>query len=257
MEWEDDAILLRARPFGESGQIVTVLTATHGRATALVRGGQSLRQRAMLGAGNELRVRWRGRLAQQLGYFTCEPMRNVAAAWFHDPVALAVIGAATALTDVGLPEQQPMPHVYQALRALLATETSQIWAPAYVRFELGLLQVLGYGLDLTRCAATGAQPPDVDLAYVSPKTGRAVTAAAGAAYHDKLLALPAFLWREGAVADAPAIAAGLVLTGHFLERYVMQQRPVAGGIQAALPAARQVLQNIFSAEGLAARENVA
>jgi DNA repair protein RecO (recombination protein O) len=151
-----------------------------------------------------------------LGSFACEPLRAHAAGLLDRAGALAALSSACALAEAVLPEREPHPSVYEATLALLEALAGERFAEAYVRWELALLAELGFGLDLARCAATGAND---GLAFVSPRTGRAVSAAAGEPYRDRLLALPAFL-----VSDAAALArdvlAGLNLTGHFLDRCV-------------------------------------
>jgi len=240
MDWTDDAIILSARKHGESAAIVHALTAGHGRHAGLVRGGAGRRQRGNLQAGNEVRLTWRGRLEEHLGHFTVEPVAARAARWLDDPGRLGGLTAAAAVVEAALPERENHPEVYDDFRALLdAFDEGEGWAEAYVRWELALLGDLGFGLDLGHCASTGTTE---DLIYVSPRSGRAVSAEAGAPYKDKLLRLPAFLTG----ADAPAredLAAGLSLTGHFLEHHVLEPH---GG---HLPPARLRLVDRLSLSG--------
>jgi DNA repair protein RecO (recombination protein O) len=217
MQWNDDAILLSARPFGENGLIVSLLTGNNGRHGGFVAGGQGRRQRPTWQSGNWLAVQWRARLAEQLGSVSGEVRTAFAARWMSDPGRLAALAAACALCDASLSDHGPQPQAYAGLLALIEALEQPDWSSLYVHWELGLLRVLGFGLDLSACAATGA---NVDLAYVSPRSGRAVGRAAGRPYHDRLLPLPAFL-AEGGAGDAAAVAAGLELTGHFLERHVL------------------------------------
>jgi DNA repair protein RecO (recombination protein O) len=217
MEWRDTGFVLAARRHGESGVIVELLTAEHGRHAGLVRGGQSPKMRAVLQLGNEVAATWRGRLAEHLGMLTCEPVRAHAARFLGDPDRLAGLAAATALIAAAVPEREPQPDVFTLFTSLIAALDSGLdWQARYVEWEKDLLAALGFGLDLGRCAVTGLT---TDLAYVSPRTGRAVSRAAGLRYHDKLLALPGFLWRDEA-ADRYQIALGMALTGHFLFHYV-------------------------------------
>src|SRR6266566_8473317 len=218
MEWRDTGFVLMTRRHGESALIVELLTREHGRHAGLVRGGQSPRRRALLQPGNKLAAAWRGRLPEHLGSFECELVEAHAARFLDDPDRLAALAAAAALLVTALPEREPNTELYETFAALLdALDSAQSWPQCYVAWECGLLAALGFGLDLGHCAVTGAAD---DLAYVSPRTGRAVSRAAGAAYHDKLLPLPDFLWR-----DAPArggdIAAGLALTRYFLLHHLL------------------------------------
>ncbi len=213
MEWDDTGFVLAARRHGESALIVELLTCEHGRHAGLVRGGQSPRRRAVLQPGNLVAARWRGRLPEHLGTLECELVEAHAARLLDEPDRLAALGAATALLVAALPEREPHADLYASFAALLgALDSPDGWGPAYVMWECGLLAALGFGLDLDRCAATGRRD---DLAYVSPRTGRAVSRDAGRAYHDKLLPLPAFLWCDAAAGPAD-IVAGLILTRHFL-----------------------------------------
>jgi DNA repair protein RecO (recombination protein O) len=218
MEWRDTGFVLMARRHGESALIVELLTREHGRHAGLVRGGQSPRRRALLQPGNKLTACWRGRLPEHLGSFDCELVEPHAARFLDDPDRLAALTAAVALLVIALPEREPNAELYEAFAALLAAlDSASSWPQCYVAWECGLLAALGFGLDLGHCAVTGAAD---DLAYVSPRTGRAVSRAAGAAYRDKLLPLPDFLWR-----DAPArggdIVAGLALTRYFLLHHLL------------------------------------
>jgi len=218
MQWTDAGFVVALRRHGESGAIVELLTRDHGRHLGLVRGGQSPKLRALLQPGNEVAASWRGRLSEHLGTVTCELLRAHAARLIDDADRLAGLAAATALVAATLPEREPHPDVFASFAGLLeALDSARDWQARYVEWECGLLAALGFGLDLTRCAVTGTA---VALAYVSPRTGRAVSYEAGRPYHDKLLPLPDFLWRD-ATADEVQIAAGLRLTGHFLLHHVL------------------------------------
>ncbi len=233
MEWTDEGLILSRRRLGESNAVVAAFTATHGRHLGLVRGGAGRRQGGVLQLGNVVELRWRARLDDHLGSYQCEPVAATAALILDDPGRLEALSACVALLDAVLPERQPHPELYAATRAVLAGLPEPRYAEDIVRWELGLLTALGYGLDLTRCAATGSQE---DLAFVSPRTGRAVSRAGGRAFADRLLVLPAFLLpgrgAEEAHARAAEVAAGLALAGHFIERFLL-----APGGQ-AMPAAR-------------------
>lgn len=218
MEWSDSGFILLARRHGESGAIVEVLTAAHGRHAGLVRGGQSPRRRALLQPGNEVAVTWRARLAEHLGTIECELVRAHAARYLDDPQRLAAVASAAALVAVALPEREPHADIHRSFAALIAAfDSSSGWAGTYVAWECDLLAALGFGLDLSCCAVTGVTE---DLVYVSPRTGRAVSREAGRPYRDKLLPLPDFLVRD-APADGAAIVAGLTLTGYFLHRHLL------------------------------------
>ncbi len=243
MEWIDEGIVLSARPHGENAAIVTLLTAEHGRHAGLVMGGQGQRARPNLQTGNHLTVRWRARTTDQLGHYSIDLSNNYTALWLDDYEILGIVASAAAVTEAALPERQPMPGVYAALRALLELRDADLWGPSYVKWELGLLQALGYGLDLTQCAGGGSAD---DLAYISPRTGRAVSRSAGSPYHDKLFALPAFLLGMGGW-DATTICQGLDITGHFLSRHVFvnPHSRILIPADGDLPLARQRLQAFY------------
>lgn len=218
MEWRDIGFVLAARRHGESAGIVELLTSERGRHAGLVRGGQSPRRRALLQPGNAVAALWRGRLPEHLGTIECELLEAHAARLLNDPDRLAALNAAVALLLTALPEREPHPDIHQAFGELLAAfDSAAAWAEAYVLWECRLLAALGFGLDLGRCAATGSNQ---DLAYVSPRSGRAVSREAGMPYHDKLLPLPEFLWRNTPAAPAD-IVAGLVLTRYFLLHHLL------------------------------------
>ncbi len=236
MEWQSQAIVLGARKHGEGHAILEVLTKTQGRATGYVRGGSSRKQRPDLQPGNEVEVTWRGRLDEHLGTFRVEMVKAQAPGLFSSPDRLAALNATTALLIAALPERENAREVYyetkKFLHLLAGEATKAEWGAELVRLECLLLQLLGFGLDLSACAATGEAE---NLAYVSPKTGRAVSLVAGAPYKDKLLPLPAFL-ASGTPADAAAIAAGLRLTGYFIENHVLH-----GDMRALGPVRARVL----------------
>ena len=222
MEWTDDAIVLSLKPHGEHGIILEALTRGHGRHLGLVHGGASSKRRATIQPGNSVRLHWRARLSEHLGSYTVELVRARAADMFDARASLAGLNAFTAVAGAVLPEREPHIAAYESAVALLdsiATHSFSEWAPLFVRWEIGLLDELGFGLDLARCAATGATD---DLIYVSPRTGRAVSAGAGAEYREKLLALPPFLLGRQAEPPKDAdVIAGLALTAHFLEQWVL------------------------------------
>ena len=218
MEFEDDAFVLSARAYGETGAIVEILTSMHGRWAAHVAGGGSRRIKPVLQPGGRVLVRYRARTSEQLGSASIEALNEGPSALFDDPAALAGLSAAAAVAGGALPEREPHPGAFLAFEALSsALALSDIWPAVFVRFEAGLLEELGFGLDLSRCAVTGS--PD-DLIYVSPKTGRAVSRAAGEPYRARLLALPPFMLSAQTGLGPGDVGAGLELTGHFLEQFV-------------------------------------
>jgi DNA repair protein RecO (recombination protein O) len=224
MEWTDEGIVLGTRRHGEANAILEVMTQAHGRHLGLVRGGAGTRMRPVLQPGNAVRATWRARLDEHLGHFAIEGLRLRAAEFLGAAYALYGVTHLAALCRL-LPERDPHPLVHADLTAALdCVDDTVTVAVAVARFELMLLAELGFGLDLTQCAATGEAG---DLSYVSPKSGRAVSRRAGEPWHDRLLPLPAFL-----LDDAPArpsageLAEGFAVTGFFLGRYVFEPRGI-------------------------------
>ena len=243
MEWSDDAIVLSVKPHGETSAIVETLSREHGRHSGLVRGGASRKVRATLQPGNTLRAQWRARLSDHLGNFSLELALGRAGTMLESRDALAGLNAFTAVASAALPEREPHAPIYAAAEILLdaiAAFDFAHWAPLYVRWEAGLLDELGFGLDLSRCAATDSVD---DLIYVSPKSGRAVSRAAGEAYRERLFPLPPFLLgSQNAQPTRDDIAAGLRLTEHFLRERVLEPHG------RAVPAARQRLGTLVARE---------
>ncbi len=240
MEWRDEGALLSVRPHGETSAIIEVFTREHGRHAGVVRGGVSRRVAPILQPGAQLDLTWRARLEDHIGAFTVEPLRARSAV-LGDRLALAGLNAVCALLHVTLPEREAHPALYSASIALLdRMAVSEAWLPAYLAWELRLLEELGYGLDLSECAVTGARD---DLAYVSPRSGRAVARGAAGEWTDRLLPLAPSLLGQGA-GDAPAIAAGLATTGWFLEHRLahdLGDRP--------LPEARRRFVDLLARQG--------
>jgi DNA repair protein RecO (recombination protein O) len=240
MEWQDEGIVLGVRRHGETSAIAEIMTRARGRHLGLVRGGRSRRMQPVLQPGNGVAVTWRARLDQHLGTYLVEPTELRAARLMETATGVYGVQAMAALLRL-LPERDPHPHLYEALGIIL----ENLHDPAdagelFVRFEIAMLEDLGFGLDLTRCAATGTRQ---DLRYVSPKTGRAVSAAAGELYADRMLALPEFLGEGSSCSAEPdTLTQAFRLTGYFLQRHVYEPRGVdipearAGFIQAALKA---------------------
>ena len=218
MEFEEPAFVLSARAHGESGAIVEALTSQKGKWAAHVAGGASRRLKPLLQPGARVMFAYRARVAEQLGSARVEGSGAGPSDLFDNSVALAGLASAAAIVAAALPEREPHPGVFQAFDALtLALTDEDIWPAVMVRFEAGLLADLGFGLDLSSCAVTGVAD---DLAWVSPRTGRAVSATAGEPYKERLLTLPMFLLSaQGGIAPGD-IDAGLALTGHFLQACV-------------------------------------
>lgn len=216
MDWRDDGIVLTVRPHGETALITGLLTRDHGRHLGLVHGQ---RRRASLPPGTLVSAQWRGRLADHLGTYALEVDRTPAAAIMDEPLRLLALVSACAVLDAALAERQPLPEVFDGTLALLETLPTLHWDAAYVQWEIGLLAALGFGLDVSRCAVTGANN---GLAFISPRTGRAVSLSAAAPLRDRLLPLPGFLiGREAATPEA--VLDGLALSGHFVERHLFAQ----------------------------------
>lgn len=225
MEWDAPAIVLAARPYGESAALVTVLTEAHGNQRSLARGGASRAQASLWQPGNLVQARWVARLTEGLGSLTGELVHAPAALALDDPLALTILASACAVAEGALPEREPHPAVFQGLVRLIGRLSQGVDALTdLVCWEATLLAELGYGLDLSRCAVTGER---AGLAWVSPRTGRAVSDAAAGEWRDRLLRLPGFL--VGANRASPADwSDGLALTAHFLERdaFGHQNRPL-------------------------------
>lgn len=223
VEWTDDAIVLGARPYGETQALAEVFARGHGRAAAIVHGGASRRMKPVLQLGNVVRVTWKARTADQLGFFAPLELTDPhAARVLDDQAALAAMSSAADLVRAGTADRQPYAGLYDAFIVLLdALGTPDIWPALYTRFELGLLAELGYGLDLGECALTGAND---DLGFVSPRTGRAATRSAGEPYADKLLRLPPFIANPAAPVESGDVADAFALAGWFLERRIFDRQ---------------------------------
>jgi DNA repair protein RecO (recombination protein O) len=220
MDWRDEGILLAVRPHGETAAIIEVFTPERGRHLGVVRGGTSRKVAPFLQPGAQLDLTWRARLQDHIGSFTVEPVRSRAAAALSARRALAGLNAVTALLSVCLPEREAQPELYlrtERLLDLLGEE--EVWPLAYLQWELALLDTLGFGLDLTRCAVTGETR---NLIHVSPRSGRAVSRAGAGDWADRLLPLPPVLRGDGPAEDAD-IALALGTTGHFLDRKVARE----------------------------------
>ncbi len=232
MEWSAPGIVLAAAAYGEGDALATVFTEAHGTFRGLARGGLSRARAGTWQAGNLVEARWVARLSDQLGSYTAELVHPAAALAMQDALALSVLSAACAVAEGALPEREPHPRVFRGLLHLIAhLADGAAGAASLVSWEVGLLADLGYGLDFSRCAVSGQT---ADLAYVSPKSGRAVSIEAAGAWRDRLLKLPRFLV-DGSAPAGDDLADGLRLTGHFLTRDVFGSR------HRASPAAREML----------------
>ncbi|MGO4914266.1 DNA repair protein RecO [Pseudogemmobacter sp. W21_MBD1_M6] len=238
MEWRDQGALLAVRRHGETSAIIEVFTECHGRHAGIVRGGTSRKLAPVLQPGAQLDLTWRARLDDHIGTFTVEPLRSRAAYVMQDRLTLSGLNAICALLAFVLPEREAHPALYLRSMALLdMLGHTEDWPLAYLRWELALLEDMGFGLDLTRCAVTGSRD---DLAYVSPKSGRAVSAGAAGDWAAKLLPLPLCLLGQGPAA-ASEVREGLRTTGFFMERWLAAELG-----NKPLPAARQRLIEALS-----------
>lgn len=235
MDWTDQGTVLTCRPHGETSAIIEVFTVAHGRHAGVVRGGVSRKMTPHLQPGNDVAVAWRARLEDHIGSFTVEPLHSRAAV-FADRTALAGLNAITALLAFTLPEREPHPRLHARSVAMLDALGGAGWETAYPLWELALLDEMGFGLDLSECAVTGARD---GLVFVSPKTGRAVSRSGAGEWADRLLPLsPVLLGRPGTLTD---LAQGLATTEYFLEKHLAQSlgdRP--------LPSARARLVALLS-----------
>lgn len=240
MDWREDGILLSVRGHGETSAILEVFTREHGRHAGVVRGGTSRKLAPVLQPGAQLDLTWRARLEDHIGSFTVEPVKGRAAAVLGDRLALAAMASALALAGFALPERASYPGFYDRTAALLdAMVDGTGWLPAYLDWEVALLEEMGFGLDLSVCAVTGGTE---DLAYVSPRTGRAVSVAGAGSWADRLLPLPPCLLGEPATLDD--IRAGMSTTGHFLANRLalaLGDKP--------LPAARRRFSDLLDRQG--------
>jgi len=237
MQWSDEGIILSVKAHGETAAVAEIFTRAHGRHLGLVHGGRSRKLRPILQTGNHVDATWKARLAEHLGHVTVELRKGYAAQAMDDVLALAGLSSLCGLSRL-LPERDPHPALFEvALFVLGYLDEPDVWPALMVRWELALLDELGFGLDLSACAATGAND---NLIYVSPKSGRAVSASAGADYKDRLLRLPSFLCkgRQG-TPTLEDIVDGLTLTGHFLETRVLIPR------EAQMPASRRRFQDLM------------
>lgn len=223
-QWDNQGIILSVRRHGESGAVVAILTEEYGRWFGYVRGATGTKMRGVLEVGNIVDVSWQSRVADNMGNFTLELVRNSSAPFMQDALRLAALQSALGLCDAALPEREAHGGLFHGTIALFEALGSEIWGAAYVMWEISFLRELGFSLDLSRCAGGSDDP---DLIYVSPKTGRAVSRSAGAVYKDKMLPLPGFLIGAGDI-DMDAVRDGLRMSGYFLEHWAFTHR--SGGM---------------------------
>ena len=224
MQWTDEGIVLGVRRLGESGVILELMTQERGRHLGLVRGGTGARLRGVLQPGNSLRATWRARLDDHLGHYLVEGINLRAAGILTAAHAVHGVTHLAALCRL-LAEREPHAGIHATLEQILdALDDPSVVGAMVARFELAFLAELGFGLDLSSCAATGAKD---DLIYVSPRSGRAVSGAAGEAYREKLLRLPSFLRTDAEPASAADLADAFALTGFFLDRHAFAPRGLA------------------------------
>ena len=216
-QWRDQGFVLAVRGHGDAGAVVSLLTEHHGRHAGYLHGAQSSKKRAMIEPGSRVSIEWKSRLSDNLGTVTLEQEAGLPHGVLDDPLKLSALLSACALCDSALPEREGHTGLYHGFKMLIEMMDGEVWGAAYVYWEIALLKELGFGLDLTRCAGGGDAKT---LAYVSPKSGCAVSYAAGEPYKDKLLVLPSFLKPNGGPLDAEEIQKGLQMTGHFLEHWV-------------------------------------
>ncbi|MEO0937909.1 MAG: DNA repair protein RecO [Pseudomonadota bacterium] len=241
MAWRGEGILLSSRGHGESSALIEVFTEAQGRYAGIVRGGASRKIAPILQPGAQLDVTWRARLEEHIGSFMVEPVRSRAAAAMSDRLSLAGLNAVCALLAFCLPEREAHPVLYRRSQQLLdLLDQTELWPLAYLRWEVALLEEMGYGLDLSACAVTGSAD---DLVFVSPRTGRAVSRAGAGQWADRLLPLPDVLKGRGAASDAE-IWVALGTTGHFLTAHL-----AAGLGNRPLPEARARLVSAISRRG--------
>lgn len=240
MEWRDQGILLSSRRHGESSAIIEVFTPTRGRHAGIVRGGAGRKLAPILQPGAQLDLEWRARLEDHLGTYRVESKRSRAAVYLSDRMALAGLNTVTALLLFTLPEREAHEALYHRTEALLdLLGQNDVWPLAYLKWEMALLADMGFGLDLTQCAVTGGNDR---LAYVSPRTGRAVSLSGAGEWADRLLPLPPVMLGDG-VAPNDEIAQGFETTGFFLRGRLAEQLG-----NKPLPSARQRFVDLFTAQ---------
>ena len=230
MRWRDQAMLVTARKHGENKAILEVFSSRNGLHSGILPGGTSRKLAPFLQPGAQLDVEWKARLDEHMGTFRVEPVRSRAPALLADQIALAALSSACSLISRTLPEREPNPVLYGATTSMLdGIRADRDWLAAYLKWELNLLKEIGFALDFSTCAATGSTE---DLRYVSPRTGRAVSAVGAGQWVDRLLPLP-LCFRDGVFRSYSEIGDGLRTTGHFFEKCLCSRKHGP-----AVPAAR-------------------
>ena len=222
LNWNGEVIFLSSKPYGENGVVASVLSENFGRYNGWVFGGNSSKKKGILQKGNYLSAEWKARLANQMGSLKLELIKSVSANFLHDPLQLSVLNSTCSISDSILPEREPNPIIYQATKDLfkvimLSSKDDINWLKGYIKWEIGILSQLGFALELDKCAVTGLNE---DLAFVSPKTGRAVSYDVGYSIKEKLLVLPTFLGGikiNNKTNEYKDIHLGLMLTAYFLK----------------------------------------
>lgn len=219
MEWNDIGVVLSTKRHGENSIILSLLTEEHGRYLGLVRGSRNKKSQGTYEPGNLLSVKWRARISDHLGGFTCELIKAQAALYLNNPLKLSALIAACSLAEVTLPERSSEPIVFRGFCEFLESLVGNDWPRFLVIWELNLLKELGFGLDLSKCASTGQTS---ELVFVSPKTGRSVSRNAGLPFAKRLLPLPEFLLnKHSEKPNWSEIIDGLTLTSYFLENHLL------------------------------------
>ena len=218
IEWNDIGIIISSRPYGESDIIIHVLTQDHGSHYGLVKGGASRRRRAEFQIGNFISLKWKARIADNLGTYVCDLEHSFSANYLDDPLILLEISTLCSIADSVLPERECCEDIFKQAYHLLKNLNNTYWFANYIRWELNILTHLGFGLDLGRCAQSGSEK---ELIYVSPKSGRAVSKTSGLPYKDKLLKLPSFLINKKIIhPSVQDMIYGIDLTGYFFLRHI-------------------------------------
>ena len=242
-EWQDKGIILSNKPYGELHSVASILTKTHGRHSGLVLAGQSRKRLSALQPGCFVELEWRARLEGQLGAFKVELSKNYSASLIDTPIRLTALLSLCSLLEITLPEREPQDNLWYASKALLEilslSENENEWLSFFIRWELGLLRELGFALKLQCCGVTGSTN---ELAYVSPKTGSAISKNAAGVYADRLLVLPMCL--GGHTKTKEEFTAGIKITGHFLQKYIFNT------INRKLPIHRERLANMVGSLNL-------
>jgi len=245
MEWRDEAVILGVRQHGETASIVELLTKSHGRHAGVVRGGASRKWRGVLQPGNNLLVEWRARLETHLGHYTID-LQQSRAAIMADRARLRGLNAMTAMAHFALPERYPLPDFYTLTQDyLVELESGPDWLSAFALWEMNLLEISGYGLDLSTCAVTGQRD---DLIYISPKSGRAVSRQGAGEWAQRMLPLPAFMRKGHLSHDLAEVRQALALNTYFFEHRVL---PAID--KSKLPMARKLLSDHLETRGASSR----